>query len=323
MKISIIIPCYNCSDTIIRTLDSIFPQLRQEDEIILIDDCSQDDTVETINNYIDGKKNIKLLLQNINKGPANARNLGINVAIGDYLAFIDSDDTVAANYISSIVNIIYTYGADIINVRIQNVFGTQTTPHPFLRYRTQEEYLALSNGSLCSIISSKALWKGLSLPDIRNAEDISVIPVLISRAHCIHQIEEPLYNYIHTNNSLSRKPNPEIHDYFQKSLEFTLAHIEHDKFKESVEFHAIKTIIYGAVLNSIKNNLPQNKLLEMLEQFEGRFPDWYTNKYITQYPLRKRVFLFFVKRRMITCANIFVTLHEIFLKLKSVSGKNI
>ena len=315
MKLSIIIPCYNCSDTIIRTLDSISPQLRQGDEILLIDDCSGDDTIETINNYIGEKNNIKLLVQNVNKGPASSRNLGIMKSSGDYLAFIDSDDTVSANYINLIVNEINAYNADLINIRIQNVFGSQVSSHPFIKYKTQAEYLALSNESLCSIISSKKLWKDLLLPDIRNAEDISIIPILISRAQCIRQIEEPLYNYIHKNNSLSRKPNPEIHIYFQKSLEFTLSHVEQGLFMESIEFHAIKTIIYGALLNSIKNNVPMKILVDMLEQFEDRFPAWYSNKYITQYPLRKRVFLFFVKRRMFLCANIFVSLHEKLLKL--------
>jgi len=86
--VSVIIPAYNCSDTILETLNSIFSQTYKNLEIIVVNDGSTDSTEDVLNNFID---QIYLINQS-NQGVSCARNAGINVATGKYLALIDSDD---------------------------------------------------------------------------------------------------------------------------------------------------------------------------------------------------------------------------------------
>lgn len=90
-KLSVIIPVFNASSTISRTLDSLVSQRGVEFEIICIDDGSTDNSRDIIAAWIKKDSRIRYIYQ-VNKGPGPARNAGIEVATGDYLAFMDPDD---------------------------------------------------------------------------------------------------------------------------------------------------------------------------------------------------------------------------------------
>ena len=87
--ISVIIPTYNRSHTIEKSLDSVFNQTYIVNEIIVVDDCSTDNTIDILNLY---KDQITVLQTEINLGAQIARNIGINAAKSDWIAFLDSDD---------------------------------------------------------------------------------------------------------------------------------------------------------------------------------------------------------------------------------------
>jgi len=96
MRLSFIIPAFNSSATIARTLDSIYcAGLNESDfEIIIIDDCSTDNTIEIVQHYSSFKDNLVMLRQQQNHRQGAARNRGIIAANGEYIFFVDSDDTV-------------------------------------------------------------------------------------------------------------------------------------------------------------------------------------------------------------------------------------
>lgn len=96
--ISVIIPTYNRKNSISEALESIYAQSYKNYEIIVIDDGSTDETSNFIS-YI--HPNVRLLTLPKNKGAANARNRGIEIANGDVLAFLDSDDLWAPDYLLS------------------------------------------------------------------------------------------------------------------------------------------------------------------------------------------------------------------------------
>ncbi len=92
-NISAIIPAYNAEKTIINCLNSVVNQTIKISEILVIDDGSMDNTAEIVFNYINthSSSNI-ILLRQTNSGPSAARNLGIEKAKGDLIAFLDADD---------------------------------------------------------------------------------------------------------------------------------------------------------------------------------------------------------------------------------------
>ncbi len=91
IKISIIIPVYNAERYLRECLDSICNQSYKELEIILVDDDSQDGSSEICKEYMKIDKRI-IYLYKENEGPGVARNMGLNIASGTYIMFIDSDD---------------------------------------------------------------------------------------------------------------------------------------------------------------------------------------------------------------------------------------
>lgn len=93
-KVSVIIPMYNSSNTIIDSINSILNQSYKNYEIIIIDDGSKDDSYEIVKEFINKNNlmNIIKLLKQENKGPSEARNNGIKNSNGEYIAFLDSDD---------------------------------------------------------------------------------------------------------------------------------------------------------------------------------------------------------------------------------------
>lgn len=104
MLVSFIIPAYNAADTIVRCLDSIYglSLKREEFEVIVIDDCSTDETVSMIEQYADNHTNLILFRQCENHRQGAARNWGVKEANGEYICFVDADDAVTEGMVAAI-----------------------------------------------------------------------------------------------------------------------------------------------------------------------------------------------------------------------------
>lgn len=90
--VSIITPCYNAERFISQTIESVLSQTYERWELIIVDDVSTDNSKILVKKYMSIDTRIKLIELEINNGPANARNKGIEEANGKYVAFLDSDD---------------------------------------------------------------------------------------------------------------------------------------------------------------------------------------------------------------------------------------
>ena len=90
--VSIVTPSYNCSKYILCTINSILSQSFLNWELIIVDDCSSDNSVEVIKSFVNEDARIKLIQLSENSGAAVARNTAIEASQGRYIAFLDSDD---------------------------------------------------------------------------------------------------------------------------------------------------------------------------------------------------------------------------------------
>lgn len=116
-KISIIIPAYNEGEYIKECLDSILNQTFTDYEVIVVDDCSTDNTYSIIQSYIP-KFNNKLTLLKTDKNsgwPAQPRNMGLPLAKGDYIYFLDGDGYIANNALEILFNTAKEYNADVVH----------------------------------------------------------------------------------------------------------------------------------------------------------------------------------------------------------------
>ena len=101
-KVSIIVPVYNAEKSVHRCLDSILDQTYTEFELILVDDGSTDDCGAICDEYA-AKDSRVLVIHKENGGVSSARNAGLDIASGEYIAFIDSDDQVSTQYLEELM----------------------------------------------------------------------------------------------------------------------------------------------------------------------------------------------------------------------------
>ena len=122
--ISFIIPVFNGRSTIERCIDSITKIGLSVDqfEIIVVDDCSTDNTLEILNRMADVHPNLFVIAQKVNKKPGGARNVGLTRAKGKYIMFVDADDEVEVGLKNALSNAV-SVGIDILLCRFQKQRG--------------------------------------------------------------------------------------------------------------------------------------------------------------------------------------------------------
>lgn len=117
-SVSVIIPCYNVETYLEQCLNSIMNQTLHDIEIICVDDGSTDQTVEILNQLQSTDDRIKIVHQQ-NKGAGATRNLGLSIATGDYVSFLDADDFSDANMLELSLDQAMRNNADIVVYRIK------------------------------------------------------------------------------------------------------------------------------------------------------------------------------------------------------------
>lgn len=148
MLVSFIIPAYNASNYIIRCLDSIYslPMAADSFEVIVIDDCSTDNTVQVIWEYIHNKvshSNIHLLLQSVNQRQGAARNRGVSIASGKYIVYVDSDDEIAPGIIAA-VTLADEYNHEMVAFHSEKVDESgNITEYRKLPYRREDVFTGI------------------------------------------------------------------------------------------------------------------------------------------------------------------------------------
>ena len=113
LLISIIVPMYNCENSIDRCIKSVIEQSYLNWELILIDDGSLDKTYSKCSEWKTNNSRIKLVKKK-NQGPSSARNYGIENSKGDYLVFLDSDDFLDSDYLELLSKKIHSENIDTI-----------------------------------------------------------------------------------------------------------------------------------------------------------------------------------------------------------------
>lgn len=123
--VSIIIPVYNTEKWLSRCINSVISQTYEDIEIIIINDGSSDGSEEIIKTYAEKDKRIVFINQK-NHGVSYSRNIGISISSGEYIAFVDSDDYIAEDYIEKLIHCIME-GVDLVICGYDEVFIHENT----------------------------------------------------------------------------------------------------------------------------------------------------------------------------------------------------
>jgi len=259
MDISVIIPVYNVEQYLRRCVDSV---LRQEDvslEIILVDDGSTDSSRRMCDEYVANHPEIKCI-HTPNAGPSTAKNIGYDIAVGEYVAFIDSDDEIKPNMFSLMLQSGYRHNADIVccnYIQIDEDGKLSHTKYTGSEYvLTQEEALKaiLIKDKIYSQCWTK-IYKRQTMQEhgIRNTDGLkteedfvyNIQAFACSKTVCI--VDKPLYIYTHRSKSLSKDYyRDHISQYIDNRI-FRLELVDkiiHEQFPHLQEYSTYHCIFY-------------------------------------------------------------------------------
>lgn len=213
-KVTIIIPAYNCEKYIEKCLASVLRQTGAEIEIIVVNDGSVDSTPEILKKY-EGKITI---ISKPNGGVAKARNTALERADGDYVMFVDSDDTMEAGAVEKLVKKAEETDADIVRFRYKNVLpdGNEYVPDYLpskekLVYKKdfkKEVYPLFMEGitlnSVWASMFKRETVAGLSFrDDMKIAEDAVFSLEAFTKAQSVLFVPDVFYGYFQTGTGLT------------------------------------------------------------------------------------------------------------------------
>lgn len=214
-EISVIIPTYNRAHLISRAIQSVLDQSYQDFEIIVLDDCSTDDTEELIKELKKKDERIRYIRHEKNKGPAAARNSGIKAAKGEYIAFQDSDDEwlpeklykhmMIFKKVEKKIGVVYSGFWKIRNGKKLYI----PSPHVFQKEGNIHKELLKGNfiGMPASVVRKECFTKignfDIRIPYLEDWE----LWIRISKYYEFKYIPEPLVISYYTSGGVNEKPN--------------------------------------------------------------------------------------------------------------------
>ena len=215
--LSVIIPVYNVEIYLPRCLDSVIGQTYKNLEIIIVDDGSTDNSGKIAEQYAAQDDRIYVIHQE-NRGLGPARNSGLDVASGDFITFVDSDDWLELNAYETAIYMIEHTGADIVSFQYQEHYLNGTIEDKSLEENQfitdhsemMHHYLIRSDFSIegyqWNKISRRKLWDGLQFSDSHlTHEDMIPTMELLEHANFIAVCSQALYHYYRRPDSLTQQ----------------------------------------------------------------------------------------------------------------------
>lgn len=205
LLVSIIIPVYNVEKYLLACVNSVLKQTYTSLEIILVDDGSTDSSGRICDDCAMMDSRIKVI-HKVNGGLSDARNVGIDVATGDYLAFVDSDDLIHSRFVETLYSLVCDIKADIASVEFKSFYDddsldlSETLNGKTMTFQSDEAidkilYQDILDNSVCNKLYNRHLFDGLRFPIGKLYEDLALFYKVYERAERIVHRREGLYYY--------------------------------------------------------------------------------------------------------------------------------
>ena len=317
-KYSIITPQFNSFDLMDKYFDSLLNQTLKDFEVIIVDDCSTDDSWERLQAYVKNSSlQITLLQSKQNSGPGNARNMGIDAAKGEWITFVDNDDWVATDFLEKVdavierekVNcVIYDYYAwldgktSISRSMYINKDGRKTVSDCMISVRnhTVGKFYKLSE------------CKDVRFPNVRRCEDVAYVCQAIAACGNAYYLNEPLYYYRQRPTSLSNNARMGHSDMVN-----AFAILEEKfgaKYPLEMKNKSVTDILYGALLMMCKSGKSNASVLQYIREYEAKYHEWWKCEIIKYLGKPKMMFLKFAQWHFVPGVKLIAYLHSQMIK---------
>lgn len=255
-KISIIMPTYNRKQIIDLAIDSVLCQNYDDCEIIVIDDKSSDNTIEHISDKYGNK--VRTLSLKENSGANIARNRGVDISKGEWLLFLDSDDTLRESSLDYLSKLIEKVESNMIFSACVDSNGNVTSNNPeFEGYLTYQEFICKKiNGEYIALIKKDSFVKCYFDETTRRAPSIGFARMA------------KLTGNVYFSKFIARNYNTEIEDSITKSKK--------SNYKEMKKVWGI--ILKDQGFDKFKN-CPKNFIISVMKYYYYYFYSIFQNKY--------------------------------------------
>lgn len=287
--ISIIVPVYKVEKYLCECIDSILAQTYENFELILVDDGSPDNSGKICDEYAEKDKRIKVIHKE-NGGLPSARNAGLDVASGDYVSFIDSDDIIEVDYLEKLYTSNSTEKSDISFCKFSRFDGEylfefkENFPHNLINVDSKNEefifivkrMLSQKNnffGSVCRSLFSKKVYSQVRFDERikKGSEDLVFVLNAFKHAKRLSFVDQPLYRYRVNLSSVSHAYKNEFLEsqvYFKEDIENVVKDLNINGFEKILDRYFC-LICYYLFSNELKFRKSKddykNKLKEIRE----------------------------------------------------------
>lgn len=312
MRFSVVIPVYNVKEYLPACVDSVLQNDLTDCEIILVDDGSTDGVCPGLcDDYVNQHPDLIRVIHQENRGLGGARNAGLEAATGEYLLFVDSDDTIVPQTVSVLWAAAEQSRADVLAFNFCNDDGCgHLTPHtanvfctdaPF-RLEERKEFL-LSMPSAWSRAWKRSLFleTGIRYPDKVWYEDIRTTMKLFAAAGSIFTVDASLYRYLQRPGSImssaKTERNREILDAFDDLLAWFSAQGLAEAYQEELTFLAVQHIRLAATVRVARQD-PKHPLLGEFDRYlKEQFPGYTKCTYLPRLSRLHRLLFTLAERR--------------------------
>lgn len=310
MKLSIIVPVYNVEKYLAKCLTSLLEPDLADYEIIAVNDGSTDRSRDILTEWHEKWPGLIRPVDTPNGGLGHARNVGISVAKGEYLLFVDSDDYLRPNAVREVMETLeepFDIGVfDFVHVDEQGrelaSFTGCDREGPF-RLKDWPEFL-FSPLNSCNKIWRRSLFpdNGISFPIRLWFEDLASSPKLYLHAERIVRIPKVWYCYLQRKgsitNSTTAERNLEMITAMNEVLDYYRVQGVFERYRRELEYMAF----YHEFLTSVTRvNLiePRSDVQEKLrEDYLTKFPEYRSNPYFRSAPAKYRLLAFLIQGRL-------------------------
>lgn len=314
MRLSIIVPVYNVQEYLQGCIDSILANDCSDCEIILVDDGSTDGACPAICDRLEQEhpELIRVIHQE-NRGLGGARNTGLEAAKGEYVFFVDSDDTIEPDTLRLLKEQVERTHADIYNF---DLYSHDGEGHGYvIKTAEQREGVFTLSEDPCFLFSLPAAWArlwrrdlfintGIRYPERVWYEDIRTTTKLFAVASSIVTLPHAFYRYLARQGSIMRSGNVqrcrEIMDAFDDILAWFCDRGLVDRYRDQLCRLAIDHIRLAAMVRVIRRDDHSPVIKELDHYMYAKFPDWERNPYISLLPFKHRLLLWLMKHKRYT-----------------------